>query len=188
MLSTIDINYAKYSLMSDDFKDEYQFTLDYMKNAPEVKDYFSEKDISDLEFIQVKMMQECIINNDMEGLYEQITSLPQYSQEKLMKSMAYEVILTFKYIVDRVNQITELENEMLKSCAPGDDYTNIVEQVDFSVFPAYYTQMRELADGDITRFEQIKHIKYSDCLVELIYRQKQADFEKLVMRAQMKKP
>ena len=188
MLSTIDINYAKYSLMSDSFKEEYQFTLDYMKNAPEVKDYFSEKDISDLEFIQVKMMQECITNRDMEGLYEQITSLPQYSQEKLMNAMAYEVILTFKYIVERISQITELEGEMLKSCAPGDDYTNIVEQVDFSVFPAYYTQMRELADGDITRFEQIKHIKYSDCLVELIYRQKQADFEKLVMRSQMKKP
>lgn len=187
MLATIDINYATYSIMSETYKEEYAFTLEYMKNPPETKDYFGSSDISDLEFIQVKNMQECMHTSDMEGLYSAISAIPDYSTEKFLKAKAYEVILTLRYICDRINEISQIEREMLRSCVSGDDYSALVEQVDFSPFPQYYTQLRELAGNDITKFEAIKHMKYSDCLVELIYRQKQSDFERLVMKQSARK-
>lgn len=182
MVSTIDVTYFTYLLMDEEYQDDYNFTLQFMKNAPETKDYFGTKDLSDLSFMDVKDLQNYLIEGDMEGLYNKIVSLPDYSQEKMMNAKAYEVILTLQFICNRLEEITNIENTMLQSKVAGEDYSGIAEQVDFSMFPKYYSELRELAGGDITKFDEIKRMKYSDCLVELIYRQKQADFEKLVMK------
>lgn len=183
MLNTIDINYATYLQMTEDQQYEYNFVLTYMKNAPVIKDYFSSMDLTDRPFVFVKELQDAFINDNNEELYSILTSIPEYSQEFFLASPAYKVIHTLSYILSRIQTTLTVESEMLVSHVNNEDYTSFVEQVDFSMFPRYYSELRELAENDITRFETIKQMKYSDCLVELIYRQKQSDFERLVMKS-----
>lgn len=183
MLNTIDINYATYLQMNEDQQYEYNFVLTYMKNAPAIKDYFCSMDLTDRPFVFVKELQDAFINDNNEELYSILTSIPEYSPELLLASPAYKVIHTFSHLISRIQSTLTIESEMLVSHVNNEDYTSFVEQVDFSMFPRYYSELRELAGNDITRFETIKQMKYSDCLVELIYRQKQSDFERLVMKS-----
>ena len=52
------------------------------------------------------------------------------------------------------------------------------------MFDGEYVQTRELADKDITKFEAIRNLPYKNCLIELIYRQKESDLEKLILKTQ----
>lgn len=184
MVYSLDINYLTYTLATKDYQDDYMFTLQYMKNPPETKDYFSDIDITDRPFIWVKELQAAYIDNDTEAMYQQIISLPEYSEVVFQSSAAYKVLLTLQHIMTRVNETLKIESEMLVSKVAGEDYSGITETVDFSMFPRYYSELRELAGGDILKFKAVGEMKYSDCIVELIYRQKQSDFERLAYKQQ----
>lgn len=183
MVNSLEISYLVFSQMDKDYQEDYLFTLNYMKNGPELKDYFSTVDLSDRSFIFVKQLEQAYISNNNEEIFQLITSLPEYKEEVVVNASAYKFLNTLKYILNRVEEIINIENEMLVSSVQSDDYSMYIEQIDFSMFPRYYSEVRELANNDITKFKEIEQMKYSDCLVELIFRQKQNDFERLVMKS-----
>lgn len=170
------ITFEEYNKLSEDDRDEYDFYLKY--GIFENKDYICDIALEDRDFITVKEIMSSVDNENK--LLETLYSLPEYNYSIIKDKPFYEVIITFKYLVEHLVQLIKMEGELLVSKVPGPDYSDKIEAVDFTVFPGYYSQLRLLAQNDITRFEAIKHMKYSDCFVELLYLQKEEDLQKLI--------
>lgn len=178
-LFTAELEYLIYLSLPKECQETVNLTLD----SYEEKDYFSEIPLEERDFITVKELMECLINNDFEGFGERLSQLDEYSNNKIYKAKTYEVILTMRYLIDHTIKLLEVEDKMLTSkVASKHDYSTEVSQVDFTVFPHYYSQLRSLAGNDILKFDAVKKLKYSDCFVELLYLSKDSDLEKLILK------
>lgn len=179
------ILYSDYIKLNDNEKYFFDFCLNYSKDKEKfsVKDYFSSTPIEERSFIFVKEANELLQNNDFENLYKHFANLPEYSNEIFYTSPAYKVILTLKYFITRLRELQQMENEILISKFPDSAVSNCIEQIDFSMFGTYYGEIRELAGNDITKFEEVKKLKYCDCFIELAYRTKLNDVERLVAKS-----
>lgn len=184
-MKTADIKYSEYLSLSDKEKSEVDFWITY--GTYKHKDYISTIALEDRPFIDIKLLEIALLNNNIDEFSKIVGEWKDFGEKRLCNRKTYEVIITFKYIIDKIMNFINMENEMLVSKVSGTDYSQYTEQVDFSMFPNYYSQIRTLADGDITRFEEIKQCKYSDCLTELIYRQKEDDLHKLINKSMQPK-
>lgn len=179
-LFTAELEYLIYLSLPKECQETVNMTLDNY----EEKDYLSEIPLEERDFITVKELMECLINNNLEGFGERLSRLEEYSNEKIYNKKTYEVLLTMKYLIGHTIKLIEVEDKMLPSKIPSKhDYSSYVERVDFMVFPHYYSQLRTLAGNDILKFDAIKKLKYSDCFVELLYISKDNDLEKLIMNS-----
>lgn len=181
----INLPYSMYVALSDEKKKEIDFILSY--SDIEEKDYYSTTKLEDREFGFVKQLMECFINDELEELAKLIFSLPEYDEKKILSEPIWKVLISMKFLVCKINELIEIEGQMLTPSVQGEDYSGYIEQVDFSMFNNEYTQTRELANNDILKFEEIRKQPYKNCLVELIYRQKQNDLEKLIMNSKKNK-
>lgn len=181
LIKDIDINipYALYCMLSEEQKFEIDFLVQY--SNLEDKDYFSEIQLEERSFGFVKELMSSFIDGNTEEVAELIFSLSEYNREKISAEPAWKVLKTIQFIAKKINELILVENEMLTPLIQDDKYKMYIDQVDFSVFSSEYTQVRELAHGDITKFEAIRNLPYQSCLIELIYLQKQSDLDKLIM-------
>lgn len=179
-MNIYELPYSYYIVADKRKRQEIDLYIEY--GTFEVKDYFGEKDLADRPFIIVKRLMEAINNQDDTEFAELLNEIPEYNGEKLLTEPCYKVLITIKYLINRVIELAEIEAQMLVSKYTREDYSSYVEQVDFSVFPHYYSQIRTLAQEDIRRYKEIEQMKYSDCITELIYITKSDDLEKLILK------
>ena len=116
-----------------------------------------------------------------EELILKIYEIDEYAEDKIVNLPFWKVILTFRFLLEHIVKLIKIENDILQSKVPSlQDYSDKIAYVDFSVFPNYYAQLRTLALNDITKFKAIKQMKYSDCVVELLYLAKENDLQRLI--------
>lgn len=180
----IDTTYAEYALLSEDDRFGYDFQVQYGNLAR--KDYFSSLSLEKRPFGVVKELMSSLKKGDLEALVTSVTNIEDYAIDVIVKEPAYKFIITLEIIIEKLKSLMEMEKTMLTPSVQGKDYSSQLEQVDFSMFSTEYVQTRELANNDILKFEEVRKIPYEECFVELLYRQKQDDFEKLIVQqAQM---
>lgn len=178
----INVPYYAYAEMGEREKFEIDFVINY--SNLEEKDYFSETPLEDRPFRDVKALMAAFSGNDAEEFAKVLFSMPDYDEKKMMNAPAWKSILSIQAITNNLINLINIENEMLTSKVPDNKYAGQIEQIDFSMFDGEYVQTRELADKDITKFEAIRNLPYKNCLIELIYRQKESDLEKLILKTQ----
>lgn len=175
-INIANITFGKYIKLDEIAKMDYDFAVKY--GDFDVKDYVSDISLEDRSFELVKNLMD---SENEEELISKIYEIDEYAEDKIVNLPFWQVILTFRYLIEHIVKLIKIENDMLQSKVPSyTDYSDKIAYIDFSVFPNYYTQLRTLAKDDITKFEVIKQIKYSDCIVELLYLAKEADLQKLI--------
>ena len=125
---------------------------------------------------------------DMEGEWtfvEQYEALQKILLEKqnnadIMLMNIVEFVQELNYVKDCLEKIVQNEIELLSNsefdeiaerAAIGDNGKSLFEGIEV------YLQLRQLADGDITKIDQIEKMKYSDCFLELYARNQLSKFE-----------
>lgn len=125
---------------------------------------------------------------DMEGEWtfgEQYEALGKIMLEKqnnadLLSMNIVEFIQELNYMKDCMNGIVKNEIELLSNsefdeiaerAVIGDNGKSLFEGIEV------YLQLRQLADGDITKIDQIEKMKYCDCFLELYTRNQLSKFE-----------
>ena len=175
-INIANITFGKYIKLDEIDKMDYDFAVKYGDFI--IKDYVSDIALEDRSFELVKNLMDS--END-EELITKIYEIDEYTEDKIVNLPFWKVILTFRYLIEHIVKLIKMENDMLQSKVPSYiDYSDKISYVDFSIFPNYYTQLRLLAKDDITKFDDIKQIKYSDCIVELLYLAKETDLQKMI--------
>lgn len=178
----VDINttYEQFLKLNEEDKFGYTFQVTYGKF--EKRDYFSETPLEQRSFRTVKTLMSAAADNEF-ALVNEIFKIEDYSLDKVLKRPAYEFLKTLEFICEKIVAFAEMENTQLVPQVQGKDYSAQLEQVDFSVFDEEFIQTYSLANGDVTKFEEVRNTPYETCFVTLLYQQKTSDFEKLVMQA-----
>ena len=178
----VDINtsYAEFMKLNEEDKFGYTFQVTYGKF--EKKDYFSSIPLEKRSFGEIKDLMAAASDGEY-SFIEQLMTISDYSLENILPRPAYEWIKTLEFISEKIVNFVEMEQTQLVPQVPGKDYSSQMEQVDFSFFSEEYIQLRELANQDITKIDEIRKLPYETCFVELLYRTKQTDFERLVMQS-----
>lgn len=177
---SIDTTYREFIKLNEEDRFGYTFQITY--GNFEKKDYFSNTPLEKRTFGEIKRLMESAQESEYAFINE-ILTINDYSLDNILDRPAYEFLKTVEYIADKIVDFVEMENTQLVPQVQGKDYSSQLEQVDFSMFTDEYIQLRELSNEDITKIEQIRNLPYEQCFVELLYRTKQADFEKLVMQS-----
>lgn len=177
----IDINvpYCFYLNLDESKRYEIDFQINY--SNLEEKDYFCDVPLEDRSFGTVKDLMTYYAEQDIKNVLATIFSLPEYDESEIMKAPAWKAILTVQHLLNKIEDLINIEIKMLTPAVQNDKYAAQIEQIDFSIFTNEYTQTRELANKDITKFEEVRNLPYKNCLIELAYRQKESDLEKLIM-------
>ena len=175
-INIANITFGKYMLLDETAKSDYDFAVKY--GDFEIKDYVSDVALEDRSFEVVKNLMD---SENEEELISKIYEINEYTEDKIVDLPFWKVILTFRYLLEHIVKLIKIENDVLSSKVPSFvDYSDKIAYVDFSMFPNYYTQLRLLAKDDITKFDTIKQMKYSDCVVELLYLAKETDLQKMI--------
>ena len=175
-INIANITFGEYIQLSETEKYDYDFAVKY--GDFEIKDYVSDISLEDRSFELVKNLMD---SANEEELITKIYEIDEYDEAKIVNLPFYKVILTFRYLIEHIVKLIKIENDVLQSKVPSfTDYSDKIAYIDFSMFPNYYTQLRLLAKDDITKFNEIKQMKYSDCIVELLYLAKENDLQKLI--------
>ena len=175
-INIANITFGEYIQLSETAKSDYDFAVKY--GDLEIKDYVSDVSLEDRSFEVVKNLMD---SENEEELITKIYEIDEYTEDKIVNLPFWEVILTFRFLIEHIVKLIKIENDVLQSKVPSFvDYSDKIAYVDFSMFPNYYTQLRLLAKDDITKFNEIKQMKYSDCIVELLYLSKEADLQKMI--------
>ena len=173
-----NFTYSEYGQLPDDEKGEFATAIQFAKNLPK-KDYIGEKDLDDWSFVDIKELMQYAEKGDGEGFTKYIIeNIQGYDAEKLMQSRAYEVLLTFAYLTEKITEMIETEQATL--VAPIEGATRVaLGQVDFSMF-GYYPQLLELANNDPTKIEEVSRMKYCDAYTFLYYNTKKTELERAI--------
>lgn len=173
-----NFTYFEYCTLPDTEKEEFATAIRYAKNL-EKKDYIGGKDIDDWPFVDIKELMQYAEKGDSEGFTKYvIENIQGYDAEKLMQSLAYEVLLTFAHLTEKIADMIETEQATL--VAPIEGATRVaLGQVDFSMF-GYYPQLLELANNDPTKIEEVSHMKYCDAYTFLYYNTKKTELERAI--------
>lgn len=182
----IDINipYAIYCVLGEKDKFDIEFCVQY--SNLESKDYFSKTPLEEREFGKIKELISFFTKGEIEEMLSTLFTIEDYEEEKFKFAPVWKVLKTLEFLFEKISNLMKIENEMLTPMVQDDKYKCFIEQVDFSMFDNEYTQVRELANGDITKFDEIRKQPYANCLVELIYLQKQNDLDRLIMNSHNK--
>ena len=175
-INIANITFGEYIKLDEIAKMDYDFAVKY--GDFEIKDYVSKISLEDRSFEVVKNLMD---SENEEELISKIYEINEYTEAKIVNLPYWQVIITFRYLLEHIVKLIKIENDVLQSKVPSyTDYSDKIAYVDFSMFPNYYSQLRLLAQNDITKFDVIKQMKYSDCIVELLYLAKENDLQKLI--------
>lgn len=175
-INIANITFGEYIKLDEIAKMDYDFAVKY--GDFEIKDYICDISIEDRSFEIVKNLMD---SQNEEELIAKIYKIDEYNEDKIVNLPFWQVILTFRYLIEHIVKLIKIENDILQSKVPSYvDYSDKISYIDFSVFPNYYTQMRLLAKDDITKFDDIKQMKYSDCVIELLYLAKENDLQRMI--------
>lgn len=169
MIKLLDISLKEYLGLYD--KSDYDFAMKYSKKPGLYNDalnVYSIKPLIDFSFglikdIQSSFSQKFISWNELIDFFVELTGI---KKEKLINQKLVAICRFKKYVYDEVSELINNENELLKHIPTTDE-----ESAGIDEFGKYgvYIQLRKLANEDITKIEDIRKIKYSSCLLELLY-------------------
>ena len=179
--ANINIPYGIYETLSENDRFQIDFIIEY--GNIESKDYFSSIPLEEREFEFVKEMMQYFDDGKFDEIVKMLFGLPEYDVKTISMAPAWKVIVTLKFITGKIAKLSTIENKMLTPLNPDGKYDDYLAQVDFSMFNTEYIQVRDLAGGDILKFDEIRKLPYNKCLVELIYKQKQSDLDNLIMKS-----
>lgn len=182
----IDITYNQYVTMPEDKKRDYIFLVDFGKfNGEKLKeeDYIYGKPLAELPWGKVKTFMTLYSTGDTRQIMEDI--MDELGLEFILNMKAWQVILSFRKILRDIENLLNIENNTLVSQFPS-EFNSMAEQVDFSAFNTEYFQLNDLAGGDITKFETIREMPYTECFVQLLYIFKNNEFQKMVTKSMTK--
>lgn len=170
--------YSEYCTLPDTEKEEFSTAIRFAKNLLK-KDYIGDRDIDEWSFADVKELMQYAENGDGEGFTKYVIENVQgYGADKLMQARAYEVLLTFSFITEKIAEMIETEQTTL--VAPIEGATRVaLGQVDFSMF-GYYPQLLELANNDPTKIDEVSKMKYCDAYTFLYYNTKKTELERAI--------
>lgn len=163
----------------------YDFVLKHAKIFKQPIDVFDVGDFTELEFGLIKDLQHDLSDGiTWVKLIEYIRKLTDKKEEELGKYKLLDLSQFASYIRKEIERINEIEMTLLTS--PPDEDEKQAGINDFSKFGSY-TQLRRLANGDLTKLEGIKKIKYSICLMELLYLKTDSEFKNALIRIRSRK-
>lgn len=171
-------SYEQYINLPKDEQDEYARTISLATNFPK-KDYIGHIDVEDWQFGDIKELMDLLESGKSVEFTEYIVkNIRGYNEKVLLGRRAYEVLLTFAYIVEKIGEMIETESKTLVSNIDNETRTAL-SQVDMTMF-GYYPQLLELANNDPTRIDEVSKMKYSDAYVFLFYNTKKSELERAI--------
>ena len=182
------LKYSEYIKLKDEYKKMFLFILEYSKDSElkyVKKDWFSNVSLSERKFGIVKQMQEALINNSINDFIEILIKNGEYNEKKILEEQAYKFLKTIDYLVEETINLINYEKELLISKVPNKN-EGFIDQVDFSQFSSHFIQRDQLANGDITKYEEIDNLPYETCFIKLLYNLKNSDVEKMILNKSIK--
>jgi hypothetical protein len=162
-----NIKYSEYFTLED--KSEYDFAIKYA----EAKDYYNVGDFTELSFGLIKDLQFDIQNGLQFDKY--CDYFTQLTGIDLKDVYVIEFFGFQKYLISEIERIAEIENKSLSSEPTDEEYRAGVE-----VFEKYksYPQFRAIMTTFGMTLQQVRDMKYSESLMELVYQKDVNDFQK----------
>jgi len=137
--------------------------------------------VDDWPFDDVKQMQLEINNMNF---FRAIYWLDKLGVKNIGQRELIKTIQCYNYLVSEIKRSIELENELLGGDTEIDYIAAGIEQLEEL---GSYLQMRQIAKGLNLKINEVKQMKYSDALLELVAQKRIQDFEKRLQEIRLKK-
>lgn len=156
--------------------EKYNFIMKFAEEFKKSANYFNIQELRLFRFSLIKDLQYDLNKGfDWNKLIGYICMFTNKKKGEILNTRILYICQFKNYLIREIELINKIEAIEL-----GYEKTDIDEAAGidrFNIF-GYYPQLRELANGDITKIESIEKMKYNDCFVELSYRKRQFDFER----------
>lgn len=152
--------------------------------------------MGDLTKCSFGLIKEILMDMENEfGFNEQISAMKKILREKhiriqIMDMDLLQFVQQLNYMKEKLTEIVEAEIELLSNSS----YDDIAEKArigsdgkDLFEGIEVYLQLRQLANGDITKISEVEKLPYEDCLLELYTRNQLSKFEDNYARLSRKK-
>ena len=169
-------SFYEYCHLSDEERLEYDTLTGAASIFKEAVDIFKVGDFTELTFGVLKDVQQIICSKNgitYKDLFEAFTALTGKTENELQQMKMKDVINFRNYVIDEIKRVNLVESITLSHHTTVEE-----EQAGIENFNklGIYMQFRSLTKGDVTKFEQVRNIKYNICLLELIAQKESADY------------
>lgn len=176
-------NYTLVEYTNLEDKSEFDFIMKFDKKFSVSNDVFNLGEFTDLPFGMVKDIQhQASQGMTWINLCEWIAKIKGTRIKQVAQYGMLELCQQRNYMVEEIERINLIESTALGHESEDDEIRAGIEG--FAIF-GHYLQVRELANNDITKIDDVKKIKYSLALMELLVRKKLTDYEKELTKIKM---
>lgn len=153
-------------------KEEIDFAFRYSKIWNEPIDVFEVGSLNNQNFGFVKDIQY-----DLEKGFDLIKGIEYYIRlgiKKIENKSMEEICQAFNFLISEIKRINEIEEMLLTGTVKNDLIEAGMDELNEL---GVYLQIRQLALTFHLTIEQVKQMKYDDCLLELVTQKRLSDFE-----------
>lgn len=167
------ITVKKYSTLVD--KSNYDFAIQYAKEFTEPEDTFKIGDVYEIPFGIIKDIQQDLEDGTLTEAGQLEYLLKIKPELKIDKMYLDDFCRGLNYLYSNIVNLLETEMELL-----GGEVTVEEMQAGINRFNSIgiYLQLRQLANNDITKIDDIKQLSYNKCFIELYTRKQESDFQR----------
>lgn len=169
------ITYKAYFELED--KTDYDFMINYGYEFHEAKDHLKLGSLLDAPFGFVKDCQDLFTRSySLVDLFDIIAEFFYHLPRNIALMSLLEVYQIRNYILSDIDNINTIERMTFS----GSQLKNIEIEAGIEKFDelGVYMQFSDLTGGDVTKFEHVRHTKYSICFLELKKRKIQSEYDK----------
>lgn len=173
MIQIKRILFLEYLLLED--KSEYDYYIQYSDYFNDAKNVLNIPELDELPFGFIKDYQTDLESGDLD-FSKQIEYLSKIIDFEIIKTKYLdEITKTCSHMLSSIINMLEIEERLLSNeISQDEEAAGAFTFSNFGVFP----QFLQLANDDITKIEQIRNMKYSDCLMYLLYKHQMSQYEK----------
>lgn len=171
---------AKYFELSD--RSKYDYVLRYYTDS---QDVFNLGDFTKLQFENVKDLQYKFTKGvNIKDVIDFISNEKDMDIKEIGSIKFMEFAKSYNYIKKQVDFINILEENSLAGTT-----TPEAEQADVARFDkfGYLIQLDKLANGDITKYPEVKSLIYIDCFTKLLLEKEREEFNQELNKIQSRK-
>jgi hypothetical protein len=174
MLELENITVLEYINLED--KSDYNFAMKHAKkHYNDAKNVFNINPLDSHSFGLVKDMQKDFNDNlSWYNLIRYIGKLLDKPMEEVVQFTLLDFCRFKMFVIGQLKEIIEIESKLLAHTPTDEELEAGIET--FGKFGAFI-QLRKLAKEDVTKLEDVRNMKYSTCLMELIYQKEVYDFQ-----------
>jgi hypothetical protein len=177
MLELRNLSFIEYASLGEDDRAEYDFALKYAKPYIEPVNEFELPKLIDCTF---EIVKEKLQDNYERGIltwdiiFEVIAVLKNITIKDIVREKLIKVSRQKEWIVSELNNILKLEQQLLSFESPLEQ-----QEAAEGLFEGMgiLIQLNTLSGGKVYNYDNVRKLKYSDCLATLILENRRAKCE-----------